>query len=332
MKIAIYSTHEFEQASLLHANNDKHEFILLEESLSENTANLAQGCQAICIFVGDKADAKVLAKLHDIGVKYIALRSAGYNHVNVAESKKLGIKLARVPDYSPYSVAEHAVTLMLALNRKIVHANNRVNQQNFSLDGLVGFDMHEKTVGIMGTGKIGSQVAKILHGFGCNILAYDTVQNEELKKNLGAKYVNLKTMCKDADIISLHVPLNEKTKYIINKESISDMKKGVMLINTSRGGLVHTSDVVDALKSGKIGYLGMDVYEEEEGIFFQDHSDDILQDDVLARLMTFKNVLITSHQAFLTDTALTNIADTTIHNLDCFEQGILSGNELEVTA
>jgi len=330
MKTAIYSTHKFEQAYLMNASNGKHEFILLEESLSENTVNLAQDCQAICIFVGDKANAKVLNKLQDIGIKYIALRSAGYNHVDVAEAKKLGIKLARVPEYSPYAVAEHAVAMMLALNRKIVHAHNRINELNFSLDGLVGFDMHQKKAGIIGTGKIGRQVAKILYGFGCTLLAHDTIQNEALKKHTGIEYLDLKTLCKQADIISLHLPLNDTSEHIIDQDSISDMKKGVMLINTSRGGLVNTADVVDALKSGKIGYFGMDVYEEEEGLFFQDRSDDILQDDVIARLMTFKNVLITSHQAFLTDTALQNIADTTIHNLDCFEQGILSGNELEV--
>ena len=330
MKTAIYSTHKFEQAYLLNANNGKHDLVLFEESLSENTVKFAKDCQAICIFVGDNANAKVLNELQDIGIKHIALRSAGYNHVDVAEAKKLGIKLARVPEYSPYSVAEHTVALMLALNRKIVHAHNRINELNFSLDGLVGFDMHKKTVGIIGTGKIGRQVAKILYGFGCTLLAYDTIENEALKKYTGIEYLDLETLCKQADIISLHLPLNETSAHIIDKNSIGDMKKGVMLINTSRGGLVDTVDVVDALKSGKIGYFGMDVYEEEEGLFFQDHSDDILQDDVIARLMTFKNVLITSHQAFLTDTALQNIADTTIHNLDCFEQGILSGNELEI--
>ena len=328
MKTAIYSVHKFEQSHLLDANNNKHEFVLLEEPLSVNTAHHAAGCKAICIFVSDKASASVLNQLKDLGIQYIALRSAGYNHVDLKEAKRLNLKLARVPEYSPFSVAEHAVALMLALNRQLVHAHNRINELNFSLNGLVGFDMNGKTAGIMGTGKIGCQVAKILHGFGCKIVAYDTIENEDLKKNFGVTYLDLKTLCQQADIISLHVPLNEQTKHIINKESIKDMKQGVMLINTSRGGLVNTQDVVDALKSRRIGYLGMDVYEEEEGLFFEDHSQDILQDDVIARLMTFRNVLITSHQAFLTDTALKNIASTTIHNLDCFEQGILSGNEL----
>ena len=328
MKTAIYSFHKFEQSHLLDANHNKHEFVLLEEPLSVATAHHAAGCEAICIFVSDKASAPVLNKLKDLGIHFIALRSAGYNHVDLKEAKRLNIKLARVPEYSPFSVAEHAIALMLALNRQLVHAHNRINELNFSLDGLVGFDMNGKTAGIMGTGKIGCQVAKILHGFGCEIVAYDTIENEDLKKNFGVTYLDLKTLCQQADIISLHVPLNEQTKHIINKESIKDMKQGVMLINTSRGGLVNTRDVVNALKLRQIGYLGMDVYEEEEGLFFEDHSQDILQDDVIARLMTFRNVLITSHQAFLTDTALKNIASTTIHNLDCFEQGILSGNEL----
>ena len=328
MKTAIYSVHKFEKNYLLEANQDKHELIMLEDVLSENSVMLAAGCQAICIFVSDKTTAPILNQLFAIGVRFIALRSAGYNQVDLIESQKLTMKLARVPEYSPYSVAEHAIALMLALNRQLIHAHNRINELNFSLNGLTGFDMHGKTAGILGTGKIGRQVAAILHGFGCTILAFDTIQNESLKKDFGVEYVDLKTLCNRSDIISLHLPFNQQTKYIINKESIDWMKKGVMLINTSRGGLVNTADVVAAFKNGQVGYFGMDVYEEEEGLFFEDHSQDILQDDVIARLMTFRNVLITSHQAFLTDTALKNIATTTIHNLDCFEQGISSGNEL----
>jgi len=330
MKTAIYSAHKFEREYFKEANNDKHELVMIEEALSENTVQMAAGCQAICIFVGDKASAPVLNKLSAAGIFFIALRSAGYNHLDLPEAKKLNIKLARVPEYSPYSVAEHAIALMLALNRKLIHAHNRIQELNFSLDGLTGFDMHGKTAGIIGTGKIGIQVARILYGFGCKILAFDTVENEELKKDCQVEYVNLQTLCAQSDIISLHLPLIEKTKHIVKNESIAWMKKGVMLINTSRGGLVQTVDVVEGLKSGKIGYFGMDVYEEEEGLFFDDHSQDILQDDVIARLMTFRNVLITSHQAFLTDTALQNITSTTIHNLDCFEAGIPSGNELNM--
>ena len=330
MKTAIYSAHKFELEYIKEANKGKHELIFLEETLSENTVQLAAGCQAVCIFVGDKASAAVLNKLSAAGIFFIALRSAGYNHVDIAEAKKLNIKLARVPEYSPYAVAEHAIALILALNRQLIHAHNRIQELNFSLNGLTGFDMHGKTVGIVGTGKIGIQVARILYGFGCKILVFDIVENEELQKECKVEYVDLQTLCAKSDIITLHLPLNDQTKYIIKKESIDWMKKGVMLINTSRGGLVQTADVVESLKSGKIGYVGMDVYEEEEGLFFDDHSQDILQDDVLARLMTFRNVLITSHQAFLTDTALRNIADTTIHNLDCFESGDSSGNELNI--
>ncbi|MEP6676208.1 MAG: 2-hydroxyacid dehydrogenase [Ferruginibacter sp.] len=328
MKIAIYSVHQFERSYLLQANHNKHELILLEEVLSEASAELAAGCMAICIFVSDKTTAAVLNKLSALGIHFIALRSAGYNHVDLAEAKKINIKLARVPEYSPYAVAEHAIALMLALNRQLIHAHNRITELNFSLNGLKGFDMHGKTAGIMGTGKIGSQVARILHGFGCKIIAFDSIENESLKKDCSTDYVDLKILCEQADIISLHLPLNNQTKHIIRQETIGFMKKGVMLINTSRGGLINTADLLEPLKSGLIGYLGLDVYEEEEGLFFEDHSQDILQDDIIARLMSFRNVLITSHQAFLTDTALENIATTTIHNLDCFEQGILSGNEL----
>jgi D-lactate dehydrogenase len=328
MKIAIYSLHPFERDYLLQANNGKHELILIEEFVTDHTVKFAVGCEAISIFVSDKTTAPLLQKFADLGIRFIALRSAGYNHIDLAEAKKLSIKIARVPEYSPYSVAEHAVALMLALNRKLIHAHNRINELNFSLDGLVGFDMHGKTAGIIGTGKIGSQVAKILQGFGCIVLAYDTVENEQLKRDNGVTYVDLKTLYTQADIISLHLPLTTETRHIIKKESLDLMKQGVMLINTSRGGLINTIDVVNAIKNKQVGYFGMDVYEEEEGLFFEDHSQDILQDDIIARLMTFRNVLITSHQAFLTDTALKNIAATTIHNLDSFEKGVVSGNEL----
>ncbi len=328
MKTVIYSAHKFEQEYLFNANNKNHELIMLEVALSDNTVNLAAGCIAASIFVTDRASAVVINKLAELGIRFIALRSAGYNHIDLKETIKTNIRVARVPSYSPYAVAEHAIALMLALNRQLVHAHNRINELNFSLDGLTGFDMHGKIAGIIGTGQIGSLVVKILHGFGCKLLAYDILENESLKKDFGVEYVDCKTLCSRADIITLHVPLNEQTKYIINKDCIRFMKPGVMLINTSRGALVNTKEVIDALKSGHIGYLGMDVYEEEEGLFFEDHSQDILQDDMIARLMTFRNVLITSHQAFLTDTALKNIAVTTIYNLDCFEKGTVSGNEL----
>ena len=238
------------------------------------------------------------------------------------------MKVARVPEYSPFAVAEHTVALMLALNRKLIRAHNRIMEQNFSLDGLVGFDMHGKTVGIIGAGKIGRIVAKVLHGFGCHILVNDMVENDDLKNKYEADFTDLITLCQQSDIITLHAPLIPKTKYLIDEFCISNMKRGVMLINTSRGGLVNTREVIKALKTGQIGHLGLDVYEEESGLFFEDHSEEILKDDVIARLITFKNVLITSHQGFLTDTALENIAQTTADNLDCFLKDIPCPNEL----
>ena len=266
--------------------------------------------------------------LKQIGLDLLVLRSSGYNHVDLTVAKELGIRIARVPEYSPHAIAEHSLALMLALNRKLIRAHQRIMDLNFSLDGLVGFDMNGKTVGLIGTGKIGRVAAKILTGFGCRILAYDVKENEELKRTCQVTYTDLETLYSQSDIISLHVPLTEKTKYMINSSTIKLMKPGVMLINTSRGLLVNTKDVIDALKTGHIGSLGLDVYEEEEGLFFLDHSEDILQDDMIARLLSFRNVLITSHQAFLTDTALNNIAETTIHNLDCFENKTPCKNEI----
>lgn len=329
MKVAVFSAHKFEEEYLIKANAGKHELVLLETRLTEISVTMAQGCGAVCLFIEDKADAPVLKALHKMGIKYIALRSAGFNHVDIQMVKELGIKITRVPAYSPYAIAEHAVGLMLALNRKLMRAHNRVMDSNFSLDGLVGFDMNGKTVGIVGTGKIGSTVASILYGFGCKLLAFDAQENKELTKQYQLKYVDFESLCKQSDIITLHVPLTEHTKYIIDETCIAKMKKGVMLINTSRGALVNTKTVINALKTGQIGFFGIDVY-EEEGLFFEDHSNDILLDDTIARLMTFKNVLITSHQAFLTDTALKNIAKTTIYSLDCFEQGKISGNEINI--
>lgn len=328
MRVAFFSSHKFEQKSILKANTDKHEIVFIEDSLSEKSVPLAKDCKAICIFVNDKTDATIIEKLHEIGVSFIALRSAGFNHVDLAAAKKCSIKLARVPEYSPFSVAEHAAALVLAMNRKLVHAHNRINELNFSLDGLVGFDMNGKTVGIIGTGKIGRQFAKIMNGFGCKILAFDNKKNEGIQLKYEVEYVDLPTLFAKSDIVSLHIPLSSETEYLINKENISLMKNGVMLINTSRGGLVNTVDVIEGIKSQKIGYFGMDVYEDEGGLFFEDHSQTILQDDVFARLMSFQNVLITSHQAFLTETSLKNIAETTIHNIDCFEKNISSGNEI----
>ena len=327
MNVVVYSTRKFEKEHLEKALAS-HQLRMLETRLTADTASLAQGGDAVSIFVNDNASADVLQKLKDGGVKYLALRSAGFNHVDLAAASRLGIRVARVPEYSPAAIAEHTVALMLALNRKIVRAHNRVRDMNFSLDGLTGFDMHGKTVGIIGTGKIGRVVARILNGFGCMLLAFDPIESDELKNKYDVTYTDLDTLFSKADIITLHLPLTRESRYLINKERIMQMKSGVMLINTSRGALVNTRDVIAALKTGKIGFFGIDVYEEEGGLFFEDHSEDILQDDVIARLMTFQNVLITSHQAFLTREALEEIALTTNYNLTCWENGKDSQNEL----
>lgn len=328
MNTAVFSFHRFEQSFIEEANANRHHLIFIENRLTAESAILAKDCGAVSLFVNDDASAVVLDLLYKMGVKYIVLRSAGYNNVDVKKATELGIRVARVPAYSPFAVAEHTVMLMLALNRKIIQAHNRVSDGNFSLNGLTGFDMNGKTAGIVGTGQIGSIVAKILHGFGCRLIGYDPFPNKELERSLNLTYVDFDTLCRDADIITLHSPLTPESKYLINRECIGKMKKGVMLINTSRGALVNTRDVIVALKNGQIGYFGMDVYEEEQALFFEDHSEDILQDDVIARLMTFRNVLITSHQAFLTQTALQNIADTTMYNLECFEKNTVCENEL----
>jgi len=330
MKTAIFSAHKFERDYFNKTAGGRHELIWIEAPLTEITAIMASGCRAICIFVNDDGSEKVLKKLKESGIEFLVLRSAGFNHADLKAAKKLGIRVARVPEYSPYAVAEHTVALMLALNRHLIKAHNRIRDGNFSLDGLTGFDMHGKTVGIIGTGKIGKVVASIVHGFGCNILAYDPIPDTNLEKQYVIEYTTIESLCNRSDIITLHAPLTEETKYLINKKRIDQMKRGMMLVNTSRGGLVNTKDVIAGLKSGQIGYLGLDVYEEERGLFFEDHSSEILQDDVIARLMTFQNVLITSHQAFLTDTALQNIADITIQNLDDFEKQRACPNEINI--
>jgi D-lactate dehydrogenase len=328
MKVAVYSTKKFERFYLEVANNNKHDLIFLEEALSMDTVSLAKGCHAVSIFTNDDASAEVLEQLKEINIQHIAIRAAGYDQTDLKKGAALNFHVANVPEYSPYSIAEHTVAMVQALNRKIVLADGQVKEYNFSLDNLIGYDLNGKTVGIIGLGKIGGIVAKILHAFGCKLFGYDIQPNKEYKEKYGVEYVTLEHLCKYADIISLHAPLNEHTKYMINSERIKLMKKGVMIINTGRGGLLNTADAIEGLKSGQIGYLGLDVYEKEKGLFFYDHSTDIPQDDVFARLLTFKNVLVTGHQAFLTENALKNIADTTIYNLDCWEKGEGSDHEL----
>lgn len=329
MKVLIYSTRKFEKEFLGQALAH-HVTQMMDARLSIETATLAQGFDGVSIFVNDDASAPVLRRLKEMGVKFIALRSAGFNHVDLREAALLDLRIARVPEYSPAAIAEHTIALMLALNRKIVRAHNRVRDMNFSLEGLTGFDMAGKTAGVIGTGKIGRVVARILDGLGCKIMAFDPYENEELKTRFHARYTDLATLLHQSDIVTLHLPLTNESRYIINKDSIARMKEGVMLINTSRGALVDTKAVINALKTGKVGFFGIDVYEEEEGLFFEDHSGDILQDDVIARLMTFPNVLVTSHQAFLTREALTQIAQTTAYNIDCWTKGEACENELRV--
>lgn len=316
-KVVFFSQHKFELKTLRQHFEPLGEVSFIETALNEDTAILAKGANAISIFVNDNASAPVLEKLASYGIRLILLRCAGYNNVDLDAAKKLGIQVCNVPEYSPHAVAEHTLALILALNRKIIRAYYRVFENNYSLDGLTGFDMHGKTVGVIGVGKIGKCVAKILIGFGCHVLAYDPNQDQELVE-LNVEYVSLEKIYAASDIITLHSPLLPTTKHMINHDTIQQMKDGVMLINTSRGGLIKTIDVIKNLKSGKIGYLGLDVYEEESGLFFEDHSEDILQDDVIARLKSFRNVLITSHQAFLTTTALDNIAETSAYNYQCF--------------
>jgi D-lactate dehydrogenase len=318
VKVAIFSAKKYDREFLNAANSSCHELRFFEPHLNEETAGLAAGFGAVCVFANDQVNAGVIASLGSLGVRLIALRCAGYNNVDLAAAKKYGITVVRVPAYSPYAVAEHTIALMLALNRKVHRAYNRVREGNFALDGLVGFDMHGKTVGVIGTGQIGTVVAQILTGFGCPTLAFDPFPNATCR-SLGVRYVEPNELLAQSDIISLHCPLTPENKYIISEAAICRMKQGVMLINTSRGALLDTVAIIEGLKSGKIGYLGLDVYEEEEEIFFEDRSGLVLSDDVFARLLTFPNVIITGHQAFFTREALLNIAATTIDNITKFE-------------
>jgi D-lactate dehydrogenase len=286
--------------------------------LSAETAASARGAQAVCRFVNDRLDRPCLEALANLAVKHIALRCAGFNSVDLAAAKELGFSVTRVPAYSPYAVAEHAVALLLALNRKIPRANNRVHDLNFSLSGLVGFDLHGKTAGIFGTGKIGRVTAQILRGFGMQVLAFDPFESVEWAQQHGVEYTDARTLARECEVISLHTPLTPETHHIIRRETLELMKPGTILINVSRGALIDTTALIAALKSGRLGGVALDVYEEEEGVFFEDLSGQILHDDELARLLTFPNVLITAHQAFLTHEALAEIARVTVANLSAF--------------
>lgn len=329
MKIAFFSTKSYDRQSFAALNvNYGHELTFFDTPLNRASAILAAEFPAVCIFVNDIADAGTLNILASRGTRLLALRSAGFNTVNLQRAAELGIKVVRVPAYSPYSVAEHAVALVLMLNRKLYKAYNRVRDDNFSLEGLLGFDLNGCTVGIIGTGKIGMVFAQIMRGFGCSLLAYDAYPNDQFEAIAGARYASLAELLASSDIISLHCPLLPETHHLINAETIAQMKLDVMLINTSRGGLVDTSAVITGIKSGKIGYLGIDVYEQEDNLFFQDLSNTIIQDDTFQLLQSFPNVVITAHQAFFTCNALKEIATTTLSNVTEFEQGRSLKNEV----
>jgi D-lactate dehydrogenase len=321
MKVAFFSTKEYDRTSFNAANQQfGHELVFLEAHLNSQTAPLAAGAGAVCAFVNDRLDAATLDILSHDGVHLVALRSAGFNHVDLRRAEELGLVVARVPAYSPYAVAEHAVALILGLNRKLPRAYARVRDGNFSLDGLAGFDLHGRTVGVIGTGRIGAVFARIMNGFGCRLLASDRYPSRECLE-LGARYVELPELFGEADIISLHAPLTPETQHIIGHAAIAQMKRGVMIINTGRGALIDTQAVIAGLKSGKIGFLGLDVYEEEEALFFEDRSGQVIQDDRFVRLLSFPNVIVTAHQAFFTEEALHNIAETTLANITAFETG-----------
>jgi D-lactate dehydrogenase len=328
MKVAVFSTKAYDRKFLSAANSPtQHELVFFEPRLNRDTAILAAGFPAVCVFVHDQVDAPTLELLASRGTRLVVLRCAGFNNVDLQAAADLEITVVRVPAYSPYGVAEHAVGLILSLNRKIHRAYNRVREGNFSLDGLLGFNLHERTIGIVGTGKIGLILGQIMKGFGCNLLAYDVYRNPELEA-LGGKYVELPELFANSDIISLHCPLTPETHHLINAKAIEQIKSGVMLINTSRGALIDTQAVIEGLKSGKIGYLGVDVYEQESELFFEDLSGAIIQDDIFQRLTTFPNVLITGHQAFFTTEALHNIAETTFANIADVEHGRPCANEI----
>ena len=332
MKIAFFSSKSYDEEFFSVENkSDNHDLVFHEFKLTPASAMLADGSRAICAFVNDRLDRTTLGILRGCGVKFIALRCAGFNNVDLPAASEFGLKVVRVPSYSPYAVAEHTVGLLLALNRRLYRAYNRVREGNFSLQGLVGFDVHGLTVGIIGTGTIGEKVVGLFKGFGCEIICHDIHENERVKA-LGGVYVAREELFAKSDIISLHCPLLESTHHIIDAAALAQMKHGVTLLNTSRGALIDTGAVIKALKSGRIGNLGIDVYEEEDNLFFEDQSAKVMQDDVFARLLTFPNVLITGHQAFFTQNALKQIARTTLQNLTDLEQSGTCVNEVRMTS
>lgn len=320
MRVAVFSTHPYDRRFLeVHNEDHGHELLYLDARLVPETAPLAAGCEAVCAFVNDRLDAAVIERLAELGVRYVALRSAGFNHLDRQATARHGMVAVRVPAYSPHAVAEHAVGMILALNRRIHRAFNRVREGNFALEGLLGFDLHGRTVGVVGTGQIGAVFARIMAGFGCEVLAHDVVANPGLDGLV--EYVSFDELLARATIVSLHCPLTPDTYHLMDEDAFTRMQRGAMLVNTSRGALVDTAAAIEALKSGALGSMGLDVYEEEADLFFEDLSDRVIQDDVFSRLLTLPNVLVTGHQAFFTEEALHAIAETTLANLTALEQG-----------
>jgi D-lactate dehydrogenase len=328
MKILMYSSHGFDRPVIENAIHGKLEFVYTEQPLNEDTVKLAEGFEAISLFTPDRASAAILEKLYFYGVRYITLRSVAYDYIDLKRARALGIKVANVPAYSPYSVAEHAVALLMALNRKIVLGQNLMNMGDYRLDHLIGSDLHGKKVGIIGTGKIGGAFAKIMDGFGCSIIAYDPVESAELKRKIGVTYTTLEEVCINSDVISVHCPLNGETKYMFHKSIFSLMKKGVIFINTARGKIVNTEDLIDALQHGIISAAGLDAYENDKKIFFRNLIDKNVGDEIYTILRSLPNVLITGHQGFLTNEALQGIASTTIANLNAWAYNGICENEL----
>ncbi|SQI40777.1 D-lactate dehydrogenase [Leminorella richardii] len=321
MKLAIYSTKQYDRKYLEIANRRFGASLeFFDFKLSEQTAKNAEGCNAVCIFVNDDGSRPVLEALAKVGVKLLALRCAGFNNVDLDAARELGLQVVRVPAYSPEAVAEHAVGMMMSLNRRIHRAYQRTRDANFSLEGLIGFNMHNRTAGIIGTGKIGVALMRILKGFGMRLLAFDPYPSAQALE-LGVEYVDLKTLYQESDVISLHCPLTPENHHLLNAAAFEQMKDGVMVINTSRGGLIDSPAAIEALKKQKIGSLGMDVYENERDLFFEDKSNDVIQDDVFRRLSSCHNVLFTGHQAFLTEEALLSISETTLQNIQQLENG-----------
>jgi D-lactate dehydrogenase len=320
-KVAVFDSKEFTRSTFLTEGQNKYQFVFHDSRLTPNTAALAEGSRCVVAFVNDDLSAATLEALSAAGVELIALRCAGFNHVDLTKAHALGLSVTRVPAYSPHAVAEHSLALILALNRKIHRAVQRVRDGNFTLDGLVGFDLHGQTVGVIGTGKIGRCMVHILKGLGCRVLCYDQVVTPEIAELEGVEYCGLDRLLRESRIVSLYAPLTQDTFHMIDAAAIQKMRRGVMLINTSRGGLIETAALIEGLKSGQIGSAGLDVYEEESSYFFEDHSEKPISDDVLARLLTFNNVIVTSHQAFLTTEALENIASTTLHSVAEFLAG-----------